>query len=144
MHVTFQTLGSHGRLGNQLFQIAATLGAARRNRCDFMLPPWWYSSFFRHPLPQSSNVSYEETHDEMDFAYRPIDVRTSTNLLGYFQSEKYFEHCREELRHYLTPNDKLQEMIDQDRRKFFQNIDGETIGFLSVRRGDYIGHPGFV
>ena len=144
MNVTFQSLGSHGRLGNQLFQIAATLGAARRNHCDFVFPPWEYTAFFEHPLPQSENVSFDETHDELDFAYRPIDVRTSTNLWGFFQSERYFEHCRDELRYYLTPNDKLQTMMEQDRRKYFHGSENEKIGSISVRRGDYIGHSGFV
>lgn len=144
MHVTFQSLGSHGRLGNQLFQIAATLGAACRNHCDFILPPWEYSPFFEHPLPQSNQVSFEETHDELDFSYRPIDVRTSTNLWGFFQSERYFEHCRDELRYYLTPNDKLLAMIERDRQEYFHGVANEKTGSISVRRGDYIGHPGFV
>jgi hypothetical protein len=33
-------LGRSGRLGNQSFQLAVTIGTARNNGFDFVFPPW--------------------------------------------------------------------------------------------------------
>jgi hypothetical protein len=140
MHTTFQTLGHHGRLGNQLFQVAATIGTARRNHCDFIFPHWWYSPFFLHPLPQSDNIPVEATYEERDLAYTPIDLEVSTNLWGYFQSEKYFKHCENELRHYLTPNDRLMAMVYPCLEKLFHHLDQSKTCSVCIRRGDYVGN----
>jgi hypothetical protein len=45
--VTCNWLGTSGRLGNQIFQIAATIGTARANGLDFTFPPWSYSAYRR-------------------------------------------------------------------------------------------------
>ena len=45
--VTFSELGKLGRLGNQMFQIAAVIGHAWKQYDAFMLPGGWqYSKFF--------------------------------------------------------------------------------------------------
>ena len=43
--LSFKNLGRMGRLGNQLFQIAATMGIARRRSMDAAFPQWAYADF---------------------------------------------------------------------------------------------------
>src|SRR5262245_36764856 len=48
--VTYTPLGRYGRLGNQLFQIAATIGIAQNRGERVLLPPRWeYRSRFSLP-----------------------------------------------------------------------------------------------
>jgi hypothetical protein len=140
MYTTFHTLGHHGRLGNQLFQIAATIGTARRNHCDFIFPHWYYSPYFLNPLPQADDIPVEETDYEQDFAYHPVDVHVSTTLCGYYQSDKYFKHCEEEIRRYFTPNDKLSAMVHSYQEGLFHPINKYKTCSVCVRRGDYVGN----
>jgi hypothetical protein len=117
MHITFHALEHHERFGNPLLQIAVAIGAVRRNHCDYILPLWTYSPFWGHPLTQTDNVPVETTYVEPDFSCNPMDVRVSTNLKGYYQSEKYFKHCERELRHDPAPNDSLATGIASCQRK---------------------------
>jgi Glycosyl transferase family 11 len=48
--VTYTPLGDHGRLGNQLFQVAATIGIAQARGARALLPPRWpYRPWFSLP-----------------------------------------------------------------------------------------------
>ena len=38
--VTFAQLGRYGRLGNQMFQVASTIGIAKANGYDYVFPEW--------------------------------------------------------------------------------------------------------
>src|ERR1700722_13371875 len=66
--VTFP-LGEMGRFGNQLFQIAATIGIARRNGCSFVFPIWPYARYFEFPIPQSRLIRQFERRMPRTFAY---------------------------------------------------------------------------
>jgi len=140
MLVTFSRLNHHGRLGNQLFQIAATIGTARKNDVPFLFPQWEYSSWMAVPLPQTSDqIPTECVYEEPAFCYVPIRIQAATDLLGYFQSEKYFAHSCEEIRYYLTPEKRLTEKVDALQEKYFHGIPSEKICSITVRRGDYVG-----
>lgn len=47
--ITFPRLGQSGRLGNQLWQIAGTIGIAHKEGDDFCFPRWDYEDYFRVP-----------------------------------------------------------------------------------------------
>lgn len=47
MRASFGALGLHGRLGNQLFQVAGTLGIARAHGMEPLFPDAWP---YRHVL----------------------------------------------------------------------------------------------
>ncbi|MGC1343693.1 MAG: hypothetical protein WA854_15275, partial [Candidatus Binataceae bacterium] len=72
--VTFRFLGLLGRLGNQIFQIAATIGIARKNACPFLLPPWGYARHFANPHPQTSFRPRARRRRETSFAYQEIVI----------------------------------------------------------------------
>lgn len=47
--VTYSRLGSNGRFGNQLWQIAGTIAVAQEHGFDIRLPAWEYASSFNMP-----------------------------------------------------------------------------------------------
>jgi SAM-dependent methyltransferase len=134
--VTYPALGSNGRLGNQLFQIAATIGIARRNACDALFPPWSYAPVFAGPVPQwASAAPTAGSYREPAFSYRDVEVKQPTELIGYFQSEKYFAHCEQEIRHILAPGAGVAASVT---RLFTPFADRRTVS-VHVRRTDYLG-----
>lgn len=140
MFVTFRNFGRMGRLGNQLFQIAATIGVARRHGCEFAFPPWRYSATFEKPLPQKAELPSTQPYVEQAFCFQEIIIKESTHLLGYFQSEKYFKHCETEVRAFLTPSAGVADRL----RTRFAPFRGKKACSIHLRRGDYVGNPHFV
>jgi len=140
MFVTFRYLGRLGRLGNQLFQIASVIGVARSSGCDFLLPPWPYARHFARSVPQSNRNPVVAQYVEQSFTYQEIVVRESVNLVGFFQSERYFKHCEPEIRGLFAPHPRLAEYVES---KFGRLLQEETCS-LHVRRTDYVGHPNYV
>lgn len=135
--VTFDLLGQLGRLGNQLFQIAATIGAARRSRCACTFPEWSYEIFFAglprdpgRPPPRVPLV-------EKSYLYQPLEIHETCHLVGYFQSEKYFAHCDEEIRRAFAPNERLRAQL-QAR---FSAVLALGPCAIHVRRTDYVDSP---
>jgi len=98
-----------GRMGNFLFQAAATIGYARRHHLDFTMPfePWpprgdpIYLSHLRDP--DYDNTLPTKIVKEKVFHYHeiPFDEKwiKGHNILleGYWQSEKYFKKFRTEI-----------------------------------------------
>lgn len=128
MVVTFRDLGNYGRLGNAMFQLSSTISLALRNNDNFLFPQWPFSSFFNIPedrfvekLPACSD------YHEPFFHYQSIPYKKNLNLVGYFQSEKYFKDCEGEIRKYLKPKN-LQLPVLTD------------VAGLHVRRSDYLTH----
>lgn len=121
-----------GRLGNQLFQIASTIGIAHSNGLDFCFPEWKYSEHFTNPLP-TGDVQGCQIYKEKSSNYNPVklDGGFHWSLEGYFQSWKYFENIREVIKYYFTPD-------------FITNNNSKDLVSIHLRRGDYIGnsfHP---
>jgi hypothetical protein len=121
--VTFNQLGRYGRLGNQMFQIAATIGIARRNNYKFAFPFWknydhlerfgstedidTQKYFVNHlPLYTGPKIVHENF---VHWGYWPIRLTgNNISLTGHMQSEKYFLHCQDEVRHYFKMKDEYQ------------------------------------
>jgi len=117
--ITYPELGRTGQLGNQYFEIAATISVAVDNGESFGFPRWSCShynedikcsppchmaydllpvkSFLLDKLPDGP--SYREPH----FHYAPIPYQPNLRLGGYFQSEKYFKRHAGLIRALLTP-----------------------------------------
>ena len=132
--ITYLNLGNYGRLGNQLWEIASTIGISIKNEHDFIFPNWSYSKFFNKTLPQSNTISnIDITITEKDSYYQDIklDKKKNYNLVGYFQSWKYFNHCENLIREYFEPN--------------FMVIPNHRVVGVHVRRTDYLNlqhvHP---
>lgn len=118
--VVFNELGELGRLGNQLWQIAAVIGYARKNNMDFMFPPWKYFDSFEGSLPQTTQKAGCPTYTEPHFHYSDIPYYTHINLSGYFQAIQYWQHCEQEIRGMFTFKPEIiqraQSFIDANRK----------------------------
>jgi hypothetical protein len=114
--VTFSQLGKHGEFGNQLFQIAATIGHSIKSNQDYMFPRWIglisqedYSRYFQNPIKQTDNLPNPDMFfKEPHFYYQEIPIlNKNLDLFGYFQSEKYFEHCKNDIINIFQPNKNI-------------------------------------
>ena len=144
---TSNQLGSNGRLGNMMFQIAATIGYADKHGgqaifpsliCDHPLAKKDYSPYFQNQLTLGNMPSGITAiqYQEPNFHYDEIPEYEYVDLHGYFQSEKYFEHCKEKIQHAFEPSHKLVEKLI---KKYRDIIRLGTCG-IHVRRGDYVNN----
>lgn len=116
-------------MGNQMFMIAAAMGYAKKHNTSCFLPrntisPHIWKTYFPQ-FPVQDCPSHYFTYKEPSHSYNEIPFNKHIQLEGYFQSEKYFEHCR------------------QDIINAFQFPWKPLDGFVSihVRRGDYLNYP---
>lgn len=127
MAITFSQLGSMGRLGNQLFQIAVTVSTAIRNRSNYYFPEWNYEQYFNLHNCFNPTIEKKNVYAEPYFHYKQIPAFKDADLVGYFQSFKYMEGFEEKIKELLTPT------------HHFDREDG--LCSLHVRRGDYVHQP---
>ena len=152
MTISYNRLGSNGRLGNQMFQYASLRGIAANNDYSWMVPSddtqhrdnYGLFETFEMTHVKESNlgisnfVNVTETNHNFDEAL--FNTKDNVNIDAYLQTEKYFSHIAKEIREdftfredYLTP---CKEYVD--------SLPSPPI-FLHVRQSDNIGreeyHP---
>ena len=130
-----------GRLGNNLFQIAACIGYAKTyavgwgikkgykergfdvKQIDRFLPNLPYCDSFFKPYNE-----FQERWAGFEFNYHKIPFHPNgCELVGFWQSEKYFKHAEEEVRQHIN----------------LPFIEGyRDYVSIHVRRGDYVQHSG--
>ena len=134
--IIYSNLGKRGNLGNQLFQIASTVGIANLNNQDVGFPEWGYSDYFENELPKIDKNKYYSKLTEPSFNYNLIRL-TSDNydLNGWFQSEKYFDIETVKKCFQIQP-----EIITKVKEKYSKAISKKNI-LISIRRGDFVNHP---
>lgn len=131
--VTFSALGNLGRFGNQLWQIAATIGYARMYNMPYVLPFWDPCKFFNGNINQSGQFMRMPTVKEKSFSYQRIQKFGNADLFGYFQSIKYWKHCEDEIRALFKPNEAIRTITN----KYSGGISEDSCS-IHVRRGDYL------
>jgi hypothetical protein len=135
--ITFSKLEKKGHLGNQLFQIASTVGIAIQNNQDFGFPRWSYNASFRKPLPLLENSEWI-VFKEREFYYDVIELDSKNyDLEGWFQSEKYFDI--NSVKSYFQFENGLISNLKSRYEKAFAR---KTI-LISIRRGDFVDHPDY-
>jgi hypothetical protein len=124
-------------LGNSLFQIAAAIGLSEENSDITIFSDYWkYNEYFVIGIstdnPNNFNITLEYT--EPEFTYNKIPYRNGINLRqGYYQSEKYFKHCKDKIREIFTLKKKYEnELKDKWNDKLKNSVS------IHVRRGDYL------
>lgn len=135
--ITFLKLEKKGHLGNQLFQIASTIGVAVENNHDFCFPKWSHNGVFKNELPLISEeefIAYKE--EQFHFESKKFDS-ANFDLEGWFQSEKYFDI--ELTKYYFEFKTDLIEKLKIVYKEAFSK---KTI-LLSIRRGDFVDHPDY-
>jgi Glycosyl transferase family 11. len=94
--ISFSKLGNYGRLGNQLFQYAFLRITARRLGTQFFCPKWDGDDIFNlndegeRASEPSGIIHHFEPHRQPGFTSKALSIGDKTEILGYFQSEKYY------------------------------------------------------
>lgn len=155
--ITYSRLGYNGRLGNQLFQFASTIGIARKLGFDVMFPANNLNtgvlqrrndgqefianieftkcfeisdSFFSDNI----SVKYIAREGTFHFDSNLLNIPDQTDIFGYLQSEKYFEHCSYEIKDIL----KIQPHILNIAKDLISETAKKNITGIHVRRGDFM------
>ena len=165
--ITYNKIGHFGRLGNQMFQFAATVGIARKANHGFAFPkentevpsvedfkdgvrrevyfdlPKYFPNVERTLAPLEEIQTYHIAQEPY-FHFCPdlFTVPDQTNLMGYFQTEKYFEHCSDLILGYFQFNNEIKKQAENNFPSFPVKLEYVSI---HLRRGDYAGlqqfHP---
>lgn len=112
-----------GRLGNQMFQIAAALSLAEDVGAKAIFPDLVrnvenlslnYQHFFSsldisRPLVNPSFSFSEHPH----FEFQPILFQPNMEVFGYFQSEKYFKHNKEKVCSFFEPSEDIRNYLSE-------------------------------
>ena len=151
--ITYKNLGNNGRFGNQLFQYAALCGIAKTNGYEYGVP---YSNkspieIYNFCLPEcfdnleakDSSLIYNFSFEiaETNFNYSPdlVNIPDNTNYThGYFQTEKYFKHCKENLKKQFEFNTT----ITQLGNTYLQLFKDYKLISMHLRLGDYASSNG--
>lgn len=135
--ITYSKLGQKGNLGNQLFQIASTIGIAHKNGHQYCFPKWEYMESFDIEFVECADSILFENVQEASFSYKEYNFtkRENISLNGWFQSEKYFDVIA--TKELLVP---IRSLVEKVKLKI-DFSQGRNPILISIRRGDYIGHP---
>ena len=95
-----------GGLGNQMFQIAVTYALSKRNNDTYGLnfndcytpqqgntSDKYVSNVFKN-IPNSEGHNFVNYYQEPFFSYQEIIYKPNLFMVGSFQSEKYFNDCK--------------------------------------------------
>jgi hypothetical protein len=156
--LTYSKIGHFGRLGNQLFQMISTIGIAKKLGYEAKFPVENITESvtenfkdgkvlnitFDVPkvfniddnlLASKEDIKTTNTVSEQCFHFdeRMFSISDSSDLLGYYQSDKYFKHIEQDIRNLLTFKSEIQ----QTANKLIPRVDGSLIS-IHIRRGDYV------
>lgn len=111
-----------GRLGNQMFQIAAALSLAEDHDAEAIFPDIIdrrvedvhlnYKYFFpslstKRPWTKSAYTFFEHPH----FHYRRIPFVPNMEVHGYFQTEKHFKHHKDKICAVFEPSQEIKDYL---------------------------------
>jgi hypothetical protein len=146
--IGFNALGQLGRLGNQMFQYAALKGIAVNNGYNICIPfsqnkNEWTDHQLNNAFKMSSlnqmNYQFIDPNrpivDESEFSFNKNLFDNCSDwitLQGFFQSEKYFKHIRDQLLIDFEFHDSIMEPAKHAVSNWNNPI------ALHVRRTDYI------
>ena len=146
--ISFNSLGSSGQVGNQLFQFAALINLANINNLKVLIPDpntvegeYFYDYFTVDKIHQKVEFGISKYRELIDsnfefikFDKRLLNIEGDANLNGYFQSLKYINLDEKKIKElYKFKNDYI-----EASRKIINDLGFDEFFFLHVRRGDYI------
>lgn len=122
-----------GRLGNYLFECATSWAYAKKHNLDFTVPTkthnkFWDPIYLQHlakPMPPRPQIVIKEKgHQYQELPFDESWRNKNIILEGYWQSQKYFDWCRDELLEaFAIPWNPHNDVS------------------IHVRRGDYLQYP---
>ncbi len=145
-----------GGLGNQMFQLAAAyvyaqdtgrkLEIASKKTYDDGRATYWdtFLQKWKPYLVETLGENYSRWIQEPATNYIPIPLMPNVNMYldGYFQTYKYFEHRKDEIRQLFAPPQSLVTDIQKKYTYLLENRDRVVI--VHARRTDYCKNPGMI
>ena len=130
--LTYHKLGSCGRLGNQLWEIASTIGLAAYFRAGVSLNADWGSrNVFSVPddyfLPRQGCEAWR------------FPFRLPAEECVWMQDWWYWWACESRIRQYFQPRAEFLAGLRQRYAEFFAVPESDRLA-VHVRRGDYVGN----
>jgi hypothetical protein len=165
--ITFDRIGYMGRLGNQMFQFASTVGISKDlgfearfpiENCFHEMPAGPFDprlgsnemvncdllecfEIDQYYFIPRRHLSYTNTYREIDFKYNQEtrSLHDFLNLEGYFQTEKYFLKHKD----HILSQFRFKKSILEHAKSFVDSNkkDGIRLASIHVRRGDYVMYP---
>lgn len=136
-NICYPNLGFTGRLGNALFELAATAGIADRLGVE----PRFNANWIHRPY---FSVPDRFFTDDLTGCVRawsmPAADHIDARARQYLQDVNLFIHMMPTIREWLTPSPLAQEIL-ADQAVEFEQLQG-PVGGVHVRRGDNIKDPG--
>ncbi len=139
-NLCYNLLGNFGRLGNVMFQYAATLGIARKtnmNPIAAISNVENFSTLFKlgsvtDAVVETNMLFNEESFCYDDRAFRiAVPENSSVDIRGYYQTPKYFSHIENEVKQNFDFNENI-------KNNAIDLIPSEPCVSVHVRRGDYV------
>jgi hypothetical protein len=125
-------------LGNHMFQYAVCRIVAEKNSYSFYIPHKSFISqcFENIDLGEKNGEILHNYIESADQTYDPniFSVSDFTNLVGYFQTEKYFKHIEDEIREDFTFKDEILKPC----KEMISSVENPLA--LHVRRTDYVSN----
>ena len=151
MTIAFNHLGRLGQLGNQMFQYAATFGLSKKLKTPFIIPN--HNQIFDDGLGNKLRIelfdcfditpdnvgilqtdnNYIERGFEFNESIFNLDPSIDFSLHGFFQTEKYFKHCKSKVKKQFTFKKQIVDECSEIVEECFE----EPIA-LHIRRGDFL------
>ena len=144
MTLAFNNIGSLGRLGNQMFEYAALRGIAARHGYEWCIPPPERKGIENYSLHECFKLSPNRREGIMEpcqYAQEPYfhfcqelfdTCPDNVSLHGFFQSWRYFDNIKDEIRKDYT----FHEGILEPCKEMMEELEGQEPIMLHVRRGD--------
>jgi hypothetical protein len=150
----FPEIGRCGRLGNQMFQLAALKALALKNNLQVYLPEDIYTRVadgqtclldnFKHTIPLINpsecthlNLFTEAENHLSVLDRRFFDISGSIALHGHFESELFFKEYKEYITSMFTFTDSIEEFANEYIRSIKNKYPDKEIVAIHFRRGDY-------
>ncbi len=127
--IVFDDLGSRGRIGNQLWEIASTIGLANDRGEDCAFPTGWsYRRFFSIPdryFADVGGIHPRELVTDVDPRHR-----------DYLQDYSYWSDYRHCIRAFFQPSEEARAQLASPSLDWFHRLPDKIS--LHVRRGDNV------
>jgi hypothetical protein len=125
--IYYPHLGRNGRLGNQLFQIAGTLGLAHTYGFEVSFPSWSYQPDF--------NVPEELFSNQPGIPASILAAHLPKRHQIYLQDHRLFSAIADQIRTYFSPSPTMKERLRKKYYSFF-NLSDKTA--VHIRRTDFL------
>lgn len=130
--ISYQQIGTKGRLGNSLFQIASCIGISKTLGTEIVFNESPIFNYFKGDF-KTGTPSLPKLTEE--FFHYSTWAKDNMELDGWLQSQKYWRDSKEFVRSMLT--------FKEDIADNLQTFNTSNAICISVRRGDFVGNPNY-